>query len=125
MNPYFLIFVGGGLGACLRFFLSMLIHNNTNGIFPWGTFAINIAGSFILGLVVALSISKPPIIDNNIKLLLTTGFCGGFTTFSTFSWEVLTLLKEGYYLQGFLYSFGSLFIGLIAVFLACWLVRLA
>lgn len=124
MNNYILIFIGGGLGACLRFFLSIYIYNNTNGIFPWGTFAINIAGSFLLGLIVALSINKPAFIDSNVKLLLTTGFCGGFTTFSTFSWEILTLLKEGYYLQGFIYSFGSVMAGLSAVILAYHLARI-
>lgn len=124
MNNYFLIFIGGGLGACLRFFLSIYIYNSTSGTFPWGTFAINVAGSFLIGLIVALSINKPCFIDNNIKLLLTTGFCGGFTTFSTLSWELFTLLKEGYYIQGILYSFGSIVLGLTAVIIAFYLAKI-
>lgn len=124
MKNYFLIFIGGGLGACLRFFISLMAYNILNSSFPWGTFIINIAGSFLLGLVAAYSINKPDFIDGNFKLFITTGFAGGFTTFSTFSWEFLTLLREGFYVQGLLYSVGSLLLGLMAAFIAFILAKL-
>ena len=76
-----LVALGGGLGSVCRYLVSRMVESS----FPWGTFAVNILGSLLIGLLVAL-VGKG-IVSNEIKLLLVTGFCGGFTTFSTFANE--------------------------------------
>jgi CrcB protein len=89
---YVIVTVGGGLGALTRYLLSTWVHGLTGPAFPWGTLAVNGIGSFIIGLVMVLSVDRGAI-SPETRLLLTTGFCGGLTTFSTFSYETLALLR--------------------------------
>jgi CrcB protein len=90
--------------------------------FPVGTFIINVLGCFIIGIVYALS-EKGNLITADMRLFLTVGFCGGFTTFSTFSSDNLMLLKDGSIGLMLLNSVGSVFLGLLAVYLGIVLVR--
>lgn len=95
--------LGGALGAICRYLLSMI---SVKSDFPLMTFIINILGAIIIGFVVGIA-SKHKINDN-ILLFLKTGFCGGFTTFSTFSLETLTLFENSHYITGCLYAVLSL-----------------
>lgn len=103
-----LVALGGAGGSVLRYMLS-----NINTSFPWGTFAVNVLGSFLIGLLVGL-MSKG-LLSPEMKLLLVTGFCGGFTTFSTFANESFSMMKAGDVLLTALYVGASVIIGILAV----------
>lgn len=92
MIGYLVVTVGGGIGAAARYLLSAWVHAAFGQAFPWGTLLVNVVGSFIIGLVMVLSLERG-IVSPEVRLLLTTGFCGGLTTFSTFSYETLALLR--------------------------------
>lgn len=106
-----LVAMGGALGSVCRYLVSRMMESS----FPWGTFTVNILGSLLIGLLVGL-VSKGTI-SPDMKLLLVTGFCGGFTTFSTFANESLGMLKAGDTLLTALYVGVSVIIGLLAVWL--------
>ena len=111
--------LGGLLGSLMRFVTSRSIDEKLNSIFPFGTFTVNVLGSFILGLVYALSIRKLGL-SENWRLFLGAGFCGGFTTFSTFAWENMNLLSQKNFMVPAGYIAASLIAGIIAVFLGVW-----
>lgn len=107
------IFLGGGTGSVLRYFVQVALHERiTSYCFPWATFIVNILGSFLIGLFYALSARFN--LSTEIRLLLTVGLCGGFTTFSTFSNDGMILIKQGFYGMFFLYTLLSVALGLIA-----------
>ena len=106
-----LVAIGGAIGSVCRYLLSGI----NVASWPWGTFAVNILGSLFFGLLVGL-VSKG-IVSPEIKLLLVTGFCGGFTTFSTFANESFSMMKAGDALQMALYLAASVVIGILAVWL--------
>lgn len=110
---YFWIFLGGGLGSLLRFGLAQRF--NAQGAYPWGTFAAN--GLSCLALGVLLGLAGRHYLSPEARLFFITGFCGGFSTFSTFSNELLVLLRQGDYLMAALYLLSSLVVGLAAVFI--------
>lgn len=120
MKQVLLVFLGGGAGSVLRF----LISKNLNPIssIPVGTLLVNILGSLLIGLLLGLGL-KQELLSPNATLLLATGFCGGFTTFSAFSYENQVLLKAGDYLSFGIYSAGSIFLGIAAVMVGLWLSR--
>jgi CrcB protein len=104
--------IGGFLGSILRYLVNIRLLN-FNVSFPWATLTINLSGSLLIGILMALWIK-----DHNIwKLLLITGFCGGFTTFSTFSYENLVLWKTGHEQAALLYMVTSLIGGILCVFI--------
>ena len=108
MKSLLLIFLGGGTGSVLRYLLTISIYRQGTTNFPWGTFAVNILGCILIGVFY-------------IRLMLTIGFCGGFTTFSTFSNESLQLLKSGLYPSFFTYIIGSVVLGILGVMLGIWM----
>lgn len=119
MKAFLFIFLGGGAGSILRYGVQLALHERIlPHHFPWATLAVNILGSFLIGLCYALSARLH--LTTEVRLLLTTGLCGGFTTFSTFSNESLTLLRQGYYTEFTLYMTGSLLLGMAAVLLGGW-----
>lgn len=121
MKAILLVFVGGGIGSVLRFLLSKLGNSNVSGI-PFGTFTANILGSLFIGLILGWA-AKNEGISENTMLLLATGFCGGFTTFSSFAYENHVFLKAGDFSTFALYTFGSFVLGFMAVFLGIWMVK--
>lgn len=112
IKSFLLVGLGGALGAMFRYLLSNIWKING---FPFTTLLINIIGSLVIGLVLALS-EKNNMISDNLKLFLATGICGGFTTFSTFSAENMLMIKAGNYLMAGLYIFASITACIIATF---------
>ncbi|MBR1902853.1 MAG: fluoride efflux transporter CrcB [Bacteroidaceae bacterium] len=110
-----LVALGGAVGSACRYLLSGM----NVASWPWGTFAVNILGSLIIGLLVGL-VSKG-VVSPEMKLLLVTGFCGGFTTFSTFANESFSMMKAGDALQMALYVGASVVIGILAVWLGMYI----
>lgn len=108
------VFVGGGLGSVCRLLFSIYFNGTTGNSFPTGTLLANGLSSLLLGFLAAYFLQKS--VNTNVVLLLTTGFCGGFSTFSTFSLEIFLLLKNGNSATAFAYLALSLFVGLLAVF---------
>ena len=121
MKQVLLVFLGGGAGSILRFLISRSLQNQS-GI-PYGTFTVNILGSLLIGILIGLSL-RNNLISNNLYLLLATGFCGGFTTFSAFASENQAFLRAGDLYHFALYSLGSLILGFGAVFAGLFLSRL-
>lgn len=119
MKHVLLIFLGGGLGSALRYVISGYL-NSSETQFYLGTFLVNIAGCLLLGFLVGLAL-KENSISHEASLLLGVGFCGGFTTFSTFGVEIFTLLREENYAQFFRYTAGSIVVGLLSVAFGFWL----
>jgi CrcB protein len=116
-----LVFLGGGIGSSLRYVVGNYLNSSQTGI-PYGTFLANILGSLCIGLILGLAAKNDSLSQNTI-LFLATGFCGGFTTFSTFAYENHVLLKSGDFLSFALYTIGSFVIGFAAVFFGIWLVK--
>ncbi|MBR9846901.1 MAG: fluoride efflux transporter CrcB [Algicola sp.] len=116
-----LVFIGGGFGSVLRFVLGKFLNNTNDGI-PYGTFAANIIGSLLIGLILGIA-AKNDTLTTNQTLLLATGFCGGFTTFSTFAYENHVFLKSGDFTSFAIYTIASFIVGFLAVFFGMYLVK--
>jgi len=121
MKNLILVFLGGGLGSVLRYVFSKFLNNSQDGI-PYGTFTANIIGSLLIGFILGYAF-KHNTISQSTLLFLATGFCGGFTTFSSFAYENHIFLKSGDLLSFSLYTIGSFILGFSAVFLGIWLVK--
>lgn len=109
---YLLVFVGGGLGAAARHGINRAGLALLGPGFPWWTLGVNVVGSFLIGLLAGLFGAMET--EHHARLVLTTGFLGGFTTFSAFSLDALTLWERGAMLQAGLYVAGSVIASLIA-----------
>ena len=93
MLNYILVSAGAAIGGVLRYGISSYIQRNISVVFPYGTLVVNVVGSFILGIIM-FYLNEKELIGSELRLFLTVGFCGGFTTFSTFSYETLTLFRD-------------------------------
>lgn len=122
MKQLALVFLGGGVGSMLRYALSKTLNPYFQHFFL-GTFLVNIIGCLLIGIIMGLSIKNNLLSENQI-LLLATGFCGGFTTFSTFAFEKHSLLRSGELFHFSLYTITSIVVGILAVVVGLWLARL-
>lgn len=108
------VVAGAGIGGGLRYALSGWVAQRWGTTFPWGTFAVNISGAFLLGVLMTASVDRTAI-SPAWKLFLGVGILGGYTTFSTLSFESVALMQRGLVWQGALNMFGSAVVGLVAV----------
>ena len=106
------LMAAGAVGAPCRFLVDRYVQDRARGSFPWGTFVINVSGSLILGFIIGLALYHG--LPTTPKILLGTGFCGAYTTFSTFTFETVRLLDEGSTTEAFLNAASSLLIGTVA-----------
>ena len=118
MKNILLVGAGGMLGSMLRYIASLVIKQPN---FPYATILVNVFGSLLIGMIMGWSAKQ----DNSAfwRLLLATGICGGFTTFSAFAWENIQLLNEHRYLHFCIYAGGTLILALIAVAGGYWLIK--
>ncbi len=121
MRQYLAVALGGALGALARYALGNIFLLKIQSNFPYGTFFINVSGSFAIGLFLALvdQIKLEPV----WRLTIATGFLGAYTTFSTFEFELLKLLERKFYASALLYVAGSLIVGFLGVYSGSVLVR--
>lgn len=115
MRALLFVGIGGGLGSILRYVISVFAGRYIPIVFPVGTFLVNISGCFLIGVFYSI-FSKHAEFNSDWRLFLITGICGGYTTFSTFSYDGLILLKQGINLSFMLYVLGSVVLGLLATF---------
>ena len=115
--------LGGGIGSILRYLCQKWINESYQHNFPLATFLVNIFGCLLIGIFYALG-ERGNILSPQTRLLLVTGFCGGFTTFSTFAYENMNLLRIGDSFYFLLYAIGSIVLGIIAVYIGSLLIKL-
>lgn len=111
-----LVFLGGGIGSILRYLTGIWLYRLYPVPWPLSTWLVNVLGSLLIGVVYGLVLAENQVGELH-KLLFVTGFCGGFTTFSSFSYENLMLLQDGAYIRFALYAFSSIIVGILMVFL--------
>ena len=123
---YILIALGGALGSVARFWLNGVVSSHFGETFPWGTFLVNVSGSFLIGFLATLTAPEGRVfVSGNTRMFFMTGICGGYTTFSSFSLQTLNLARDGEWLHASANTVGSLVACLVAVWLghlaAAWL----
>ncbi len=123
MSLLLLVMLGGGVGAASRWLVDQAIQARHDSVLPWGTFIVNVTGSLLLGLLLGAAALGPA--DARWLALVGTGFCGGFTTFSTFGYETARLLEDGARVSAALNAIGSVAVGLAAAVTGWWLAGLA
>ncbi len=118
LKNIFLVSVGGACGSVFRYLNSLVF---TTKKFPLSTFAVNILGCFVIGLLMGYFIKQQNI--QSWQMLLVTGFCGGFTTFSAFSFDIVLLLQQQRYNMALLYIFSTLILGVLSTILGMYLMK--
>ena len=119
-----LLIIGSGsfLGGVSRYLASRYIQEHSFSAFHYGTFLVNILGCLLIGIIFGIS-ERANVLSMETRLFLTVGFCGGFTTFSTFANESLAMLRDGNFLYVALYAAGSVFLGILATYLGSVLIN--
>ena len=115
MKTFWAIAIGAAVGGVSRFYLSAAVQHRMGSTFPWGTMLINITGSILLGFIMRYALSTPGV-SVEARVLLTTGFCGGYTTFSTYSYETATLIEDGQFGRAGTYALASMLLALVGTF---------
>ena len=118
MKDLLFVFLGGGAGSILRYMVSRWLNTS---FFPWGTLAVNIIGCFLVSLF-GTWIARQSL-PTDLRLLMVVGLCGGFTTFSTFGNETMTMLRNGHLLLSFIYIFLSVAAGIAAAYIGAKLLE--
>lgn len=122
MNAYLLVGIGGALGAMARYWAGTAIGSLANG-FPTATFLVNIVGSIAMGLLVGFLARTTPQFQNEIRLFVAFGIFGGFTTFSSFSLDAITLIERGDYMLAAFYIVGSVLLSVAGLMMGLWAMR--
>lgn len=122
MKTLIFVGIGGAIGSILRYLTGIYFQKMDTGNFPLATFIANAIGCLLIGLFMGY-LTKNNLVDSQLKWFLVTGFCGGFTTFSTFGFENIQLLQQQQYLLALTYTLVSVFVGITAVFLGLWFTR--
>ena len=120
MLAYLWVALGGALGSVARFWINGLVIDKTSATFPWGTLAVNVTGSFIIGIIGALAIPEGRLDSSSRQFatqFLMIGVCGGYTTFSSFSLQTLNLLRD----REWLYAGGNVILSVVLCMIAVWL----
>jgi fluoride exporter len=120
LKSFLFVVLGGGLGAGSRFLAATFVSRIYGGLFPLGTFLINVTGSFLIGVLMTLFLNRPGS-NPNWRLFLVTGILGGYTTFSSFEWETLAAWKGGSSLVGLANVLCSVGLGFLAVWIGAML----
>jgi fluoride exporter len=122
----FVVYValGGAIGTAARYLVTMAVQSRATTTFPWATWIINVSGSILLGFLMRYGLERSTA-GPELRLLLTTGFCGGYTTFSTFSYETARLIEDGDWHQGTVYVAASVVVALVGTFVGFALARMA
>jgi fluoride exporter len=118
-----LIGTGGFLGSVSRYLASRFVQNNLPSALPFGTFFVNISGCLLIGLIYGFS-ERSSLLTSGWKMFLAVGFCGGFTTFSTFANENLALIRDGDFFHFLIYTGLSVFLGIAATFFGVILTKI-
>jgi fluoride exporter len=118
-----LVGLGGSIGSIARYLCQKWFNENYPHPFPWGTFLVNLSGCFLIGVFYAAT-EKSAVLSPQTRLLLITGFCGGFTTFSTFAFENMNLLRTGDMLYFSIYTVASVALGIAGVFAGIAIMKL-
>ena len=123
LKSILMVGLGGFIGSVARFLIARYFQLNVTSVFPWSTFIVNIVGCLLIGIIYGLS-EKGNLWSPDIRLFLTVGICGGFTTFSTFSYDSFLLIQEQDWFRFALYTSLSIFIGLMAVYLGRFIIKI-
>src|SRR5579859_5451924 len=122
MKTVMIIALGGAAGSVARYGVQVYVYKLYPFIFPIGTFLVNILGCLLIGIIYGLS-EKGNLLTPELRMLLTTGFCGGFTTFSTFAYENVNLLSRSDFPYAGIYTLGSVILGIAGVYLGILVVK--
>lgn len=114
---------GGFIGTVARFLISRYFQLNFTSVFPWGTFIVNVVGCLLIGIIYGFS-EKGDFLSSDVRLFLTVGICGGFTTFSTLSNDAFLLLRQEEWVRFAFYTSFSFFLGLLAVYAGRIMIKL-
>ena len=118
MKSVLIVFLGGGLGSIFRYLINLLIKNQ-EGEFPINTFLVNMVGSFLIGILFGY-LNENNYVNNNVMLFLVIGFCGGLTTFASFTYDSYELISFGKIFFLIIYNFLSILIGVALVYFGLW-----
>jgi CrcB protein len=122
VRTFWAVAIGAALGGVARYYLASALQQRLGATFPWGTLVVNVSGSLLLGVLIRYALATPSV-SVEMRALLTTGFCGGYTTFSTYSYETATLLEDGQYGRAGAYALASVVVALGATFAGFVLAR--
>jgi CrcB protein len=122
VKTFWAVALGAGVGGVSRYLLASAIQQRAGTAFPWGTLVVNVSGSLLLGFLLRYAIATPSF-SAEVRALLTTGFCGGYTTFSTYSYETAALLEDGQYSRAGLYAAASVLLALAGTVIGFALAR--
>jgi len=114
--------IGGFIGTVSRYLISRFFELSYGSVFPWGTLIVNILGSLLLGIIIGIS-EKGNFMNQEVRLFLTVGICGGFTTFSSLSYDAFNLLRQQDWIRFSLYASLSMFLGLLAIYFGRLLIK--
>lgn len=120
--PWLAVAAGGALGAVARYGMAGLVQRVAGGAFPWGTLAVNVLGALLMGIIVE-GAARLWTVPTDLRLFLTTGVLGGFTTFSAFSLETVLMIEKGDWLPAIAYIAASVALTVLFLFCGMWAVR--